>query len=295
MLTEILLNMDRDPRDLTAVALGIDNETHRAAIITNEPGILAGLDEAAWLFRSFGLAVEPLMRDGNELGPGDTVLRIEGPLKTLLSLERVGLNLLQRMSGIATETRKLQNLARRQSPDTLVVATRKTPWGLLDKRAVHLGGGGTHRLGLWDAILIKSNHLRLLAGTEKDAIPIALSRAWNFRREAAFIEIEVTEQESAVAAAHTFHRLQAADSVRFPCFVMLDNLPLKDVRSIISALRSEDLWDDVLVEVSGGVSENLVGAYAESGADAISIGALTHSSRALDLRCTFESRALGHT
>ena len=134
----------------------------------------AGLEEFAFLFESRGIAVHFEKKDGDVFAAGDTLLRLEGEQNQLLSLERSGLNLLQRMSGIATMTRCLQERVRARCDSTRVVATRKTLWGLLDKRAVHLGGGGTHRLGLGDAILIKNNHLALIARREEEAAPEAL-------------------------------------------------------------------------------------------------------------------------
>ena len=148
--------------------------------------MLAGIDETVWYFTNFGLAVERAGADGQSIKPGQTILRLEGDSDRLLSLERVGLNLLQRMSGIATFTQRLQNIVRGREadapPNANIIATRKTPWGLLDKRAAHFGWrGGTHRLGLAEAILIKTNHLRLFAPNESDAIPIALNRSWGER------------------------------------------------------------------------------------------------------------------
>jgi nicotinate-nucleotide pyrophosphorylase (carboxylating) len=168
------------------------------------------------------------------------------------------------------------------------VVTRKTPWGLLDKRAAHLGGGGTHRIGLGDAILIKTNHLRLFAPKEEDSIPLALRKAWARRAEAAFIEVEVTGIEGALAAGRVFHELRQANADSYPCLVMLDNLAAAEVRQIITTLRACGVWDDILIEVSGGISEGSLEAYADCGVDAISIGALTHSCKALDLRCKLE-------
>jgi nicotinate-nucleotide pyrophosphorylase (carboxylating) len=166
--------------------------------------------------------------------------------------------------------------------------------GLLDKRAVHLGGGGTHRLGLGDAILVKNNHLALLAVREEDAVRLAIRRAWQSRESAAFIEIEVRNQKAACAAAETFRQLQDQAAEQFPCFLLLDNMGPDEVRAIVEALREKKLWDCVLVEVSGGISENNIETYAACGADAVSVGALTHSPRAADIcqRIAHEVRKL---
>jgi nicotinate-nucleotide pyrophosphorylase (carboxylating) len=158
--------------------------------------------------------------------------------------------------------------------------------GLLDKRAIHLGGGGTHRLGLGDGIVVKNNHLVLFARSEELAAPLAAEKAWKLRRRAAFIEVEVRSKEGALAAALAFKRLRAeapSATREYPCLVMLDNLMPDDVRQIIVAMRSEKVWEGALVETSGGVSETNMELYAAAEVDAISLGALTHSVRALDL------------
>jgi nicotinate-nucleotide pyrophosphorylase (carboxylating) len=154
---------------------------------------------------------------------------------------------------------------------------------LLDKRALHLGSGGTHRLGLGDAIVIKNNHLALLAGSEEEAAPLAIEKAWRFRGESAFIEVEVRGEAAARAGATTFRRLQESASEEYPCLLMLDNMNPDPIRSILGMLQREGLWEHTLVEASGGISEANIEAYAACGVDAISIGALTHSARALDL------------
>lgn len=282
-LTDTLLQEDLTPDDLTAKALGIQERNVRGAVISREGGVAAGLDEFAFLLRERGIEIAFEKHDSELIRPDETLLRLEGPETKLLGLERVGLNLLQRMSGIATTARCLQERARRRCDSVRIVGTRKTPWGLLDKRALHLGGAGTHRLGLGDAILIKNNHLALLANDEEEAAPVAIERAWKFRGEAAFIEVEVRGEGAARAAAQTFRRLQEESEEEYPCLLMLDNMTPSQIAPIVAMLRQENLRDRILVEASGGISEANVEAYAASGVDAISIGALTHSARALDI------------
>lgn len=280
---DALLRIDLKPRDLTVEALGLKGHGASATIVACEPGVAAGLEEFAFLVRGFGVNVSLAKDDGDVVERGEALLQAEGERATLLSLERVGLNLLQRMSGIATTTLRLQERVQDSRAGARIVATRKTPWGLLDKRAVHLGTGGTHRLGLGDAIVIKDNHLALLANREEEAARLAISSAWKFRRDAAFIEVEVRSSAAAVAAGETFHRLQESASEPYPCLIMLDNMTPDEVSQIIETLRKEGLWERTLVEASGRISETNVEAYAASGVDAISVGALTHSPRALDL------------
>lgn len=279
-----LLASDAGAGDLTVQALGLAAGRTSGRILAKEPGIVAGIAECCWLLTRGGLAVRQRKNDGEPVNADEILLEIEGQRGELLSFERVALNLLQRMSGIATMTHRLQERVQVRSPKTFVVATRKTPWGLLDKRAVHLGGGGTHRLGLGDAILVKSNHLALLAAREEEAVGLAIERAWAaFRQAAAFIEIEVRSVEAAVAAAQAFRRLREDESPSCPCLLLLDNMTPEAVRRTLDALDSEHLREEVLVEVSGTITENNLEEYAACGADALSMGALTHSPRALDL------------
>ena len=282
-LTNALLRVDLNPGDLTAAALQIESKPVCAVVLARESGVAAGLEEFAFLLEAHGIQASFEKKDGEPFQEGDTLLRLEGDQKQLLSLERVGLNLLQRMCAIATLTHCLQERVRRRCASTRVVATRKTLWGLLDKRAVHLGGGGTHRIGLGDAILIKNNHLGLIARREEDAVSPALARAWEHRREAAFIEVEVRGEAAALRAAELFRNLQRESGERYPCLLMFDNLAPPEISAILDSLRRNRLWDYTLIEASGGISEKNVEAYADTGVDAISIGALTHSARALDL------------
>jgi nicotinate-nucleotide pyrophosphorylase (carboxylating) len=283
IFTEVLLRADLAPRDLTVAALGISRGHAEAAILARDGGVAAGLAELAFLLQSHGVAATLEKSDGDPIRPGDLLLRAEGEEMQLLALERVGLNLVQRMSSIATAIRCLQERAKRQCPATRIVGTRKTPWGLLDKRALHLGNGGTHRLGLGDAIVVKNNHLALLAACEEEAAPLAIEKAWAYRKDSAFIEVEVRGEAAARAAAEAFRRVQENAAEEYPCLLMLDNMTPDQVGAILDMLRRENLWDHVLIEASGGISESNVEAYAARGVDAISIGALTHSARALDI------------
>ena len=282
-LTDMLLRDDLDPRDLTVEALALGSEAGSGLILAREPGVAAGLAELSWMLRARGVEAELEKQDGETFEPGEALVRLTGSRAKLLSLERVGLNLAQRMCGVAPTARSLQDRVRSRNSSTRVVATRKTPWGLLDKRAVHLGGCGTHRIGLGDAILIKNNHLALIATREVEAAPLAIERAWKSRSESAFIEVEVRSQPAAVAAAKAFRTLQTQTSDEYPCLLLLDNMKPEEISGILETLRRENLWEYVLTEASGGIAESNIEAYAECGVDAISVGALTHSARALDL------------
>jgi nicotinate-nucleotide pyrophosphorylase (carboxylating) len=281
-----LLDSDVGLGDLTATVLQLSNQHATAKILAKESGVVAGVAEFCWLLMRDDLEVRVRKNDGETINAGDVVLEIEGRRGDLLAHERVGLNLLQRLSGIATATRRFQELVHRHNPEAHVVATRKTPWGLLDKRAVHLGGGGTHRMGLWDAILVKNNHLALLANREEDAVRIAVERAWPARQSAAFIEVEVRSEAGAMAAAQAFRPVQESSQEAdgdCPCLLLLDNMPPARIAAVIADLRAQNLFDHILTEASGNISESNLEEYAASGVDAVSMGALTHSGRALDL------------
>ena len=282
-LTDMFLRTDLTPGDLTVDALRLDVEPAKAIIIAREPGVAAGFAELAWMLGVHGVEVTVKKNDGDVFESGETLLELASSRTRLLSLERVGLNLVQRMCGIASAARKLQDRVRSRNSATRVVGTRKTPWGLLDKRAVHLGGCGTHRIGLDDAILIKNNHLALIASREEEAAPSAIERVWDSRERSAFIEVEVRSGAAALAAAKTFRRLLTDTPEEYPCLLLLDNMKPEEISRILDSLRSENLWDSVLIEASGGIAESNIEGYADTAVDAISVGALTHSPRALDL------------
>ena len=278
-LTDELLREDTEPADLTVEAMEIGARPCTVEIRAKEAGVVAGVAEVVWIYERARQKTTPMVHDGSDVVAGDVILRVTGDARSLLTLERTVVNLMQRMSGIATATKNLVTVARRASPTAHVVGTRKTAWGLLDKRAIYCGGGGTHRLSLGDAILVKTNHLRLASNQRWDA---TLRQAWERRKSAAFFEVEVTSMEEALSVAHVLGEFQALSDA-CPCILMLDNFPAEDAGRAVQALRDAGLHDAALVEASGNVSEESVAAYAAAGVDAISIGALTHSVRALDL------------
>ncbi len=196
-------------------------------------------------------------------------MKLEGDAKTILAAERTVLNLISRMSGIATQTNKIIRKVRAAGYRTIIACTRKTAPGLeyFDKKAVWLGGGDTHRLHLDDMILIKDNHIAII-GNVKEAIKIA-------RRKASFskkIEVEVSSVNEAVEAAKA-----GAD------IIMLDNFTPKQVKEAIKRLNAEGIRDKLLIEASGGISEKNLLEFASAGVDIISLGILTHDVKALDL------------
>ena len=236
-------------------------------------GVLAGLDvaEAVFLRVDGGLQFEPLSSDGDALSPGDDIARVEGSAASILRAERIALNFMQRMSGIASDTnryvREIQGCRAR------IVDTRKTAPGhrYLDKYSVRMGGGHNHRLNLADGILIKDNHIEALASREmdlQDVIRLALERASHTIK----VEVEVESLEGVGRA------LEAGAHI-----IMLDNMPVPLMQEAMDLVG-----DRAVVEASGGINMETVRAVAETGVHLISIGGLTHSTQALDISLDLE-------
>jgi len=264
--------------DITSEVVLAKNKLVRAFLKAKQSGIVGGIEEASWFYKKHGLKVKTLAEDAKTIKKGDTILEVHGGLKDILATERIGLNVMQRTSGIATETKHLVDLLRDYK--TRVAATRKTHWRYLDKKAVFLGGGLTHRFGLWDSILIKDNHLAALKNDEvKNPIEKAITLASRFVNKVGFIEIETTNQDDALRAARTFKQLK----LKKPCIIMLDNVKPNEIEQIMETLESEDLYDYVLLESSGNITTENITEYAKTGVDVVSLGYLTHSAKIFDM------------
>jgi nicotinate-nucleotide pyrophosphorylase (carboxylating) len=245
-----------------------------ARIVAKARGVLAGIDIASAVFRACdpGVTLTQRRADGDEVRPGDLVLEIAGDAVGLLAAERTALNFLQRLSGVATLTRRFVEAV--VGTGASILDTRKTTPGLrtFEKRAVALGGGVNHRVGLYDQVLLKENHFACAA---PDSYEEVVARAVAGSPAGRAVVAEARDLEEAVAA------VRGGAGV-----VMLDNFPLgHEIDAAIQAVRSEALrlGREVALEVSGGVRLDTVAAYARAGVDRISIGALTHSAPALDL------------
>jgi nicotinate-nucleotide pyrophosphorylase (carboxylating) len=263
-----LLAEDVGQGDVTSAAVVPAGLMVEAAVVAKEAGIAAGIEETAILAESLGLSVKTEVVDGDEIKNGKVILRISGDAQAILSAERTMLNLLSRMSGIATATRRVVEKLRKAKSTAKIAATRKTAPGLLyfDKKAVLIGGGDPHRLHLDDMILVKDNHI-VITGSVEDAVKKA--KAASFSKK---IEVEVTSATDVLKAAEA-----GAD------IIMLDNFSPKQIREAVEALKKAGFFGKILVEVSGGITaENLL-EYASAQVDTISIGALTHSAKALDI------------
>jgi nicotinate-nucleotide pyrophosphorylase (carboxylating) len=277
-----LMKDDIGAGDITTDTL-LASEKATASIVAKESGVLAGGEEFAWLCNQNKIIVNPLKKDGGKFETGDKLFELEGPKNSMFFVERTGLNLLQRMSGIASETRRFADILGKEGR-CIVAATRKTPWGFLDKKAITLGGGHSHRLGLFESFLIKDNHIDALRNQKiKDPIAYAIDKAWEMRKRSVFIEIEARNLEEAVRAAERFKFLQEQAKEIKACIVMLDNMSPQAVRKTVNALREKKFYDYVLLEASGNVNADNILQYAKAGVDACSLGCLTHSARALDI------------
>jgi len=253
---------DAPAGDLTSDVIIPDVDT-RAVIRAEEAGVVAGLTEATTLFSHFLVRVTPAKKDGDTVRPGEILLTLEGSAKRILLVERTALNIIGRMSGIATRTRALGDLVRAKKPACRIAATRKTcpGFGALDKKAVIIGGGDPHRTNLSEGFLIKDNHLALVP------IPEAIRRAkaYSIYKK---VEVEVESADDAVLAAESGTDI-----------IMLDNMTAGQVADTLLRLTKAGLRDRVTVEVSGGIDEKTLAGYAASGADVISMGSLTHTVR----------------
>jgi nicotinate-nucleotide pyrophosphorylase (carboxylating) len=255
---------------LTTYSLISNNKNITACIIAKENGIVAGLEEFAFLNKD--LKLEFFKNDGSKIKNGDIIAKIGGSAKKILSRERTNLNLLQRMSGIATLTCELNE---KLNNNIKIAATRKTLWGLLDKKAVGLGGGLTHRLNLSDGIVIKDNHLKILNYGIEKALNI-------LKNKPKCIEIEVESKKQALNAANIIKKTHNKNRKNLFA-IMLDKIPPKETKLIIKNLKKRGLYDYVLLEASGNIKEDNLLQYKDCGADVISMGLITNSAKALNM------------
>jgi len=263
------LDEDIGHGDITTDALVDPKTKATGTVICKERATVAGLSESIILLKLQGCQGEPKVRDGQEVPAGAIILEVRGSGSALLKVERVLLNLLSHMSGVATATAELVNIAKKNGSSTRIASTRKTLPGLryFEKRAVELGGGDTHRLRLDDAVLIKDNHLAL-AGSITESVRKAKAKV-SFTKK---IEVEATTPDQAVEAA-----LAGAD------IILLDNMTPSEVKKSVSLLEARKLRDRLLIEVSGGIIRENLASYAKTGVDVISVGSITHSAKAIDM------------
>lgn len=264
-----MLHSDIGFEDLTTKALIPPDLEIKVQIIAKQKGVVAGLDMATSIFKEFSLIPSKMKQDGNLLKADEVIMEVEGNARNILTLERTVLNLIMRMSGIATLTSKMVDKAKKVNSKVIVAGTRKTTPGLqfLEKEAIRAGGGDTHRYRLDDCVLIKDNHLELVGDVRK-AVEMA-KKYVSFTKK---IEVEVENLDDAVAAVKA-----GAD------IIMLDNMAINEIKKILSFFNAEGLRNQALIEVSGGINLNNITKYAETGVDIISTGYITHSATSLDM------------
>jgi nicotinate-nucleotide pyrophosphorylase (carboxylating) len=241
----------------------------------SEQAVVAGLREVGIIFDLCKCSCTALVDEGSMVSHGNEVMRIQGRARDILKAERTALNLLMRMSGIATETKKFVEVVKKISKDIEIAGTRKTAPGLrsFDKKAIKIGGGRTHRNSLDEMVLIKDNHL-VLTGSIRESISSAKKLVGNNIK----VECEVTDLQSAIEAINF-----GAD------VIMLDNFSPHEVENATRVLKELGLRQKCLLEISGGISLANVSQFAKSNPDIISVGSLTHSAKSVDFSLEVDS------
>ncbi len=261
--------------DVTSAYFVPQDSISSAYIYAKQEGVMAGMEVAAEVFHRVNpeLKVVQLKKDGDPLSQGERVLEVSGHARSILTAERTALNFLQRLSGVATQTRAY--VAKVESTDAKVLDTRKTTpgWRALEKGAVVAGGGKNHRMGLYDRAMVKDNHL--VAENKLEALQDAIDR---LHADRAGVEVELE--------ADTLEQVQGFLSLRGVDYILLDNMNYEMMRDAV-AMR-DDSGSAVALEASGGINLDTIADVAATGVDFISVGALTHSAVALDLSLEFE-------
>lgn len=267
-LIELAFAEDIGDGDHTTLCCIPEDAVGKSKLLIKEEGVLAGIEIAKKVFHAFDetMQVEVLINDGEEVAPGDVAMIVTGKVRSLLQTERLMLNIMQRMSGIATMTRRY--VQRLEGTKTRVLDTRKTTPGMriLEKQAVKIGGGVNHRIGLFDMILLKDNHVDFSGG-----ISNAISRCHQYLKDkgkSLKIEIEV----------RNFEELQQVLDHGGVHRIMLDNFSVEDTRKAVEMIAGK-----YETESSGGITIGTIRDYAGCGVDFVSVGALTHSVKGLDM------------
>lgn len=264
-ILEYMLDEDEGFGDITSNSVIDKNEEVCAYIVSKDEGILAGIDVAKELFESKHVNVVFHLNDGCEIKKGNLLMSLKGNARDILLVERTALNLLMRMSGVASAANEYARLVEGK---VIVAGTRKTQpaIGKFDKLALKIGGADTHRFSLDDMVLIKDNHIAVVGSPLK-----ALKKAQENVSFSKKIEIEVETLEDAVLCVEN-----KAD------IVMLDNMDSLKVKEVLDELEKRGIRQNSLIEISGGINKDNILDYVDLGVDIISIGGLTHSSRSLD-------------
>ena len=254
--------------DLTSNVTIPEDALGSATVYAKSKAVLAGIKETIAIAELTGLDYEMFVFEGNWVEPQEPIIGLRGLARTLLGVERVCLNIIQRMSGIATKTYEMVRAAKEMNPKVRVAATRKTTPGFryFEKRAVEVGGGDSHRYALDDMVLIKNNHITVVGGV--GAAVRSAREGVSFSKK---VSCEVRTLQEAIEA------IEAGADI-----ILLDNFTAQDVGGVHEVLIQREMRDKVLLEASGGINEDNIKDYAQSGVDIISSGALTHSYKSAD-------------
>ncbi len=266
-LIKLALEEDVSTGDVTSRYFIPKDTRSKARIIAKDHGVVSGIEIAARVFREVdpGIGVWVEKADGSSFEPGDVLLKIEGKTRSILTAERTALNFVQRLCGIATTTQRYLE-AVKPYPVKLLDTRKTTPgWRLLEKKAVKDGGGTNHRIGLYDQVMVKDNHL--MACGKLDALQAAIEAV---QRDRPGIKIQLE--------AATLEQLADFLSLRGVDMILLDNMSVEELRQAVKINEGR-----LFLEASGGITLDTINAVASTGVDAISVGALTHSSKAVDL------------
>jgi nicotinate-nucleotide pyrophosphorylase (carboxylating) len=281
-----MLNEDLGQGDVSLTPQETYKTNLKAQIIAKSPSIIAGLEETVFFLDTQNIKCTSKYNSGDAISNIDTLLNVEGKATQILSLERTILNILQRLCGIASMTHSYVDQI--SGTSAFITATRKTLWGLPDKRAVQCGGGLTHRLGLHDAAILKENHLAILHQSKnQNLFKQAISDIIATYPYLKFIEIEVTNAEEFMRTLTYLRKITAP----FPFVIMFDHFTPDQIPELISKTKQIHLYNNILFEASGDISLENVRDYAETGVDVISVGALTHSVTSADLSLLIDNKS----
>ncbi|MEA2089457.1 MAG: carboxylating nicotinate-nucleotide diphosphorylase [Thermoproteota archaeon] len=263
------LEEDVGQGDITTTLTVPPGTVVEAEVVAKEAGIIAGMKEAETFLESLGLQTEALTLDGSKIKEKTVIFKIVGDARTLLSTERTLLNLLSRMSGIATFTNQLVKKVQNAGYKTRIACTRKVAPGLsyFDKKAVMQGGGDTHRLHLDDLVLIKDNHLAIVEDISQAVKKVRQTVSFSKK-----IEVEVSTPEDAIKVAEAEAEI-----------IMLDNFSPQQIKKTITLLEKQGLRNQVLVEASGGINRKNILDFAATGVDIVSLGEITYGAKPLDM------------
>jgi len=277
-LFDFLLEHDKYQSDSSIFPSNIYNRKVEASIIAKSDGVVSCTEEVKFLLNTKSIDVKLMKKDGEKIGRGNLVFEISGKAKDILGVERTILNIFQRVCGISTDTHLLVEKIKKF--DTMIAATRKTLLGNIEKKAVSVAGGLTHRLNLYDSAMLKDNHLKILSISEDEKnLELAIKEILVKNDELGFVEVEVKTP----VEFNKVMKIATVISQRIPFAIMFDHFKPDLIFNILEDVKkSPDVYSKIFFEASGNINENNIAEYAESGVDVVSTGYITHSAKSLD-------------